>query len=75
MLNDSVFDITTLFDGPQILKGIRQVNGTSPSFNEDSLEDGYLYLIRTSDNKEYGYVYLNGKRYGMNSNVIDCGTY
>lgn len=59
----------------EILKGIRQVNGLAPDFDKSTLEDGYLYLVRTSADKEFGYVYLNGKTYGADVNHLDCGTY
>jgi hypothetical protein len=34
-----------------------------------TLENGYLYLIRTNENKEDGYLYLNGKKYGTAEDV------
>ena len=40
-----------------------------------AFEEGYLYLVRTSESKYYGYVYLNGKRYGAYPLGIDCGEY
>jgi hypothetical protein len=70
-----IFEKTELFNGPRVFKGVRQVNGLAEGFDESLLEDGYIYFVRTSEDKKYGYVYLNGKRYGESKPVIDCGTY
>lgn len=34
-----------------------------------AFESGYLYFVRTNENKEEGYLYLNGKKYG-NINIL-----
>ena len=34
-----------------------------------TLENGYLYLVRTNDTKTDGYLYLNGKKYGTAEDV------
>lgn len=55
-------------------KGFKQLDGTTPGFTTDGLEDGYIYFIRTSGDEEDGYLFFNGKKYGRD-HVIDCGTY
>jgi hypothetical protein len=57
------------------LKGFKQVDGTAEGFDRNSLENGYVYFVRTTESKEFGYIYLNGKVYGEASPGIDCGTY
>lgn len=68
-------ELIELSNDKTTLKGIRQVNGLAEGFDKSTLEDGYLYLVRTSEDKELGYVYLNGKTYGTDTGHIDCGTY
>jgi hypothetical protein len=48
------------------LKGLKQVveGNYTP-------QDGYLYFVRTSDNKTDGYIYFNGKKYGTGNNTKD----
>lgn len=58
----------------QVFKGFKIVDGTVSGFTTDNFENGYVYFVRTSDDKEDGYIYLNGKKYGQ-EHVIDCGTY
>ena len=58
----------------KVFKGFLQVDGTKPGFSTDSLEDGYIYFIRTTEDEEDGYLYFNGKKYGQ-EHVIDCGEY
>lgn len=55
------------------LKGLRQINGTKKDFNIASLENGYINFVRTSNEKDEGYIYLNGKQYGNIKKNIDCG--
>ena len=55
-------------------KGIRQVDGTNSEFNESSLEDGYLNLVRTDGSKNEGYVFLNGKKYGNMKAIVSGET-
>lgn len=59
----------------QVFKGFKQVNGTVSGFTTDDFEDGYLYFVRTDEEKEDGYMYFNGKKYGQVPDIIDCGTY
>lgn len=56
-------------------KGFKQIDGTVSGFTTESLEDGYVYFVRTSSNGEEGFVYLNGKKYGEVPDIINCGTY
>lgn len=56
-----------------IFKGFKAHDGTKESDNL-ILEDGYIHFIRTDSNKENGYIYFNGKKYG-NTSVIDAGEY
>lgn len=49
---------------PNEYKGIKQIDGTIDNFSDDVFENGYLYLVRTSQDKKHGYIYLNGKKYG-----------
>lgn len=45
-----------------LFKGFKQVLGTSGQTL--NFENGYLYFVRTSEDKTDGYLYLNGKKYG-----------
>lgn len=55
--------------------GIELVDGTKEGFDESALSDNNkLYLIRTDENKDEGYIRMNGKNY-KHSRVIDCGEY
>ena len=45
-------------------KGFKQINGLASGFTESSLEQGYVYFVRTSTDKTEGYIYFNGKKYG-----------
>ena len=47
-----------------LFKGFKQVNGLAEGFTESSLEQGYVYLVRTNADKTEGYIYFNGKKYG-----------
>lgn len=57
------------------LNGVKQVDGTKEGFDSTKLENGYLTLVRTDEDKENGYIYLNGKKYGQDNRHIDCGKY
>lgn len=74
-MSGNIFEKTELFDGPTTFKGIKMWDGTKAGFSVDDLENGYIHLIRTDANKEQGYIYINGKKYGTSSNHIDCGFY
>lgn len=55
--------------------GIELVDGTKEGFDVSTLSDNNkLYLIRTDENKDEGYIRMNGKNYKY-SRVIDCGEY
>ena len=58
-----------------IFEGFKQVDGTAPDFDEKDFENGYIYFVRTSEDKEEGYIWFNGKKYGQQEHIIDCGTY
>ena len=47
-----------------VFRGFKQVNGLAEGFSESSLEQGYVYLVRTNADKTEGYIYFNGKKYG-----------
>lgn len=60
----------------KVFKGFRQVDGTAPNFTTDGFENGYIYFVRTSSAEdEEGYIMFNGKKYGEDKKIIDCGTY
>ena len=59
----------------KIFKGFRQVDGTAEGFSTNDFEEGYIYFVRTSADKEEGYLSFNGKKYGEVPDIIDCGTY
>ena len=55
--------------------GIELVDGTKEGFDVNNLNDNNkMYLIRTDENKDEGYIRMNGKNYKY-SRVIDCGEY
>ena len=55
--------------------GIELVDGTKEGFDVSTLSDtNKLYLIRTDENKDEGYIRMNGKNYKY-TRVIDCGEY
>lgn len=56
-------------------KGLKQIDGTASGFTTETLEKGYVYFVRTSNDGDEGYVFLNGKKYGEIPDEIDCGTY
>ncbi len=58
----------------KVFKGFLQVDGTKPNFSINDLENGYIYLVRTSADGEDGYIYFNGKKYSQ-EHTIDCGEY
>ena len=45
-------------------KGFGVIDGTKEGFDETTLENGYVYFIRTDSNGESGYIYFNKKKYG-----------
>ena len=52
-------DLTKNFGGFQV------INGSADGFNLSGLTDKtVIYFVRTSANKEDGYIYFNGKKYG-----------
>ena len=59
----------------KVFKGFRQVDGTAQGFSTSSFQDGYIYFVRTSADGEEGYLWFNGKKYGEDTTLIDCGTY
>ena len=60
----------------KVFKGFLQVDGTKAGFSTASLENGYIYFVRTSSaDTEDGYLFFNGKKYGRDETTIDCGTY
>lgn len=58
----------------KVFKGFKQLDGTKPGFDPESLDEGFIYFIRTSGDDEDGYLFFNGKKYGQ-EHVIDCGTF
>lgn len=50
-----------------IFKGFKQVSENDVGVI--TFESGYLYFVRTNENKEEGYLYFNGKKYG-NINIL-----
>lgn len=59
----------------QIFKGFRQVDGTSQNFSTDNFQNGYIYFVRTDSTGENGYLWFNGKKYGEDDTIINCGDY
>ena len=55
------------------IKGFGFENATKEGFDYDKLQDDVIYFVRTSEDKENGLVYFNGKKYGNPS--IDAGEY
>lgn len=45
-----------------LFKGFKQI--VEPASGLTSLDNGYIYLVRTNDAKTEGYIYFNGKKYG-----------
>lgn len=57
------------------LNSIEMVDGTKEGFDVESLNDyNKLYFVRTDENREDGFIVMNGKKYGT-ANNIDCGEY
>ena len=54
----------------QLFKGFKQVIFESGM----TFENGYIYFVRESEDKEQGYIYFNGKKYG-NVKTINAGEY
>ena len=61
--------------GSTIFKGFRKVNGLADGFNVESLEEGYIYLVRTDELGENGYVYFNGRKYGSAEGTVKSAQY
>ena len=59
----------------KIFKGFQLVDGTVSGFTTNSFEEGYIYFVRTDEDGDQGYLWFNGKKYGEDSSVIDCGEY
>ena len=59
----------------KLFKGFRQVDGTANGFSTDNFENGYIYFVRTNQNGDEGYLWFNGKKYGVDETTIDCGDY
>lgn len=58
------------------LKGIELVDGTKDTFDINNLNQlNKLYFVRTSADNDNGFIYFNGKKYGVNTTVLNCGTY
>ena len=57
----------------KLFKGFRQV--TESDFKNSTPEEGYIYFVRTGTVDDSGYLYFNGKKYGEDETVIDCGEY
>ena len=57
----------------KLFKGFKQV--TQTSFNSITPEEGIIYFVRTGTVDDSGYIYFNGKKYGEDETVIDCGDY
>ena len=57
----------------KLFKGFRQV--TESEFENSTPEEGYIYFVRTGTLDDSGYLYFNGKKYGEDETVIDCGEY
>lgn len=56
------------------IEGVSFDNGTAEGFDPSQLSDNYIHFVRTSEDKEQGYIYFNGKKYG-NVKTIDAGEY
>lgn len=58
------------------LNGIEMVDGTKEGFDVESLNNNNnkLYFVRTDEDREDGFIVMNGKKYGT-ANNIDCGEY
>ena len=59
----------------KVFKGFQQVDGTAQNFSTENFEDGYVYFVRTDEDGDEGYIWFNGKKYGEDNRVIDCGDY
>lgn len=58
-----------------VFKGFKTIDGTVENFSTNSFENGYVYFVRTNKDKENGYIWFNGKKYGVMPTVISGGTY
>lgn len=57
----------------KLFKGFKQV--TLSDFEQNGPEEGYIYFVRTGTVDDSGFIYFNGKKYGEDEAVIDCGEY
>lgn len=59
------------------LNGVQLLNGLDPNFSLVGLDKHTIYFIRTEEDGENGYIYFNGKKYGVGEKItgIDCGEY
>lgn len=55
------------------INGLGFVDGTKQGFDYENLQDDVLYFVRTTNSKENGLIYYNGKKYGNPS--LDAGEY
>lgn len=55
-------------------KGFQMIDGTKNGFDLSTLENGYVYFIRTDEKGESGYVYFNKRKYGIITD-INAGEY
>ena len=46
------------------------IDGTKEGFDLSTLENGYVYFIRTDAEGESGYIYFNNKKYGNGGGSI-----
>lgn len=51
-------------------KGFGMIDGTKEGFDLSTLENGYVYFIRTDAEGESGYIYFNNKKYGNGGGSI-----
>ena len=53
-----------------VFKGFKQVPSDYTDF-----QNGYIYFVRTNESNDQGYIWFNGRKYGVVNNTIDCGEY
>ena len=46
-------------------KGFGMIDGTKEGFDVSTLENGYVYFIRTDAEGESGYIYFNNKKLSL----------
>lgn len=57
------------------LSGVILVDGTKEGFTTDTLDKNKIYFVRTNSDGSNGYIYINGKKYGKQEYIINCGKY